>query len=115
MNMERLRKASEFGRLGPGVNKKTSEALHEAALGHTPLQVRADAQVYVYLERSDAGEVMAAVSQPSEPGAARLRHLLSPEASDDGATTKAMLHDVKALVIQLNGALEMTEEDEGAE
>jgi hypothetical protein len=107
--MERLRDASPFGRLGPGVNLRISEALGDIGLKTTELSVRANVPVYVYREKSDFGDVMNAISRPTDGGAERIREIVSPEKSEVDTTASATLDEVRLLVVQLSDAIGLSE------
>lgn len=99
--MQTLREASPYKKLGPGVNKELSDALHQKSLGHSKMPVYQDETVYVYEQGSDAAKLInAIIGTPSEDGAAAILDAVSLDGANNGAGAK--LEEIKALSIQLS-------------
>src|SRR5205807_1019133 len=93
-----VRDACGWDRLGPHVNKRLSEELSDAGLGHLPadvdeLPLRANQQVWIYAADSKVGRVIKTVLNPTP----KQMRILKKLANEDG--TKK-LRDIRAI---LNG------------
>lgn len=101
LKMQTLREASPYKKLGPGVNKELSAALHQKSLGHSEMPAYQDESVYVYEQGSEAAKLInAIIGTPSEQGAKAILDAVSPDDTSNGAGAK--LEEVKALAIQLS-------------
>lgn len=106
--MQTLRDASPYKKLGPGVNKEISNALRQKSLEHSELPMYQHEPVYVYEQGSDAARLINSVTgQPSEDGAKAILAAVAPD--DKGKGTESRLDDVRALVVQLNDVFELDE------
>jgi hypothetical protein len=97
--MQSLREASPFGKLGPGVNEKISQALKQKNLGHGELGRDQRETVYVFEEGSEAARLINAVlSGASDDGA---QEILKAVALTTQSSANKKLADIKDLVVQM--------------
>jgi hypothetical protein len=97
--MQRLREASLYKKLGPGVNEEISKSLRQKGLGHSQMGLYQHETVYVFEEGSDAARLINAVlSGASDDGAQEILKAVAPAAQ---SSTNQKLAEVKALLVQM--------------
>jgi hypothetical protein len=99
--MQRLREASVYKKLGPGVNRELSDLLHQKSLDHSEMPVYQDETVYVYEQGSKAAQLINAIlGTPTRGGADAILTAVNPGEGLGEAGEK--LEEVRALVVQLS-------------
>ena len=97
--MQRLREASPYGKLGPGVNEEISQALKQKGLGHGELGRYQHETVYVFEEGFEVARLINAVlSGASDDGAQEILKAVAPPAQ---SSANQRLAEIKALVVQM--------------
>jgi len=98
--MQKLRDASPYKKLGPGVNEEISIALQQKGLGHTNLGMYQEESVYVFEQASKAADLInSIIGGASEAGAKAILEAVAPDTKKGAAEAK--LAEAKALLIQL--------------
>jgi len=104
--MQDLKEASRYKRLGPGVNEEIEAALKQKALGHGPLGLYQHETVYVFDPGTKAGTLMLAVTgTASENGAEEILKAVAPDTQ--GHAAQAQLDDLKALLVQMQDVFDV--------
>ena len=106
--MQRLRDASPYKKLGPGVNNEISEALRQKGLGHGDLGLYQDETVYVYEQGSNAARLFNAILGTAPTMAPKpFLDAVAPDTQTGSAEAK--LAEVKALLLQLQDVFDEAE------
>ncbi len=106
--MLRLREASPYKKLGPGVNEEISTALQQKGLGHTELGMYQEESVYVFEQGSKAADLInSIIGGASDDGAKAILDAVAPDTKKGAAEAK--LAEAKALMIQLQDVFDEPE------
>jgi hypothetical protein len=106
--MQRLRDASPYKKLGPGVNQEIGQALQQKGLGHTPLGLYQEESAYVFEQASNAARLInSIIGEASDDGAKAILDAVAPDTQTGAAEAK--LAEVRALLVQLQDVFDDTE------
>jgi hypothetical protein len=99
--MQVLREASPYKKLGPGVIEEIQEELDRRGLRYGVMGRYQEDAVYVYDPNSDAGQLLAAITDDvSEAGANAILQAVAPDA--EAKTASARLEEIRVLLVQMD-------------